>query len=202
MSTMRWPTALLIAGILGGAYWWIYDRPVSRPAGVLAAEEPQQRNLEPQPQFSERGFVFVERARYDITARVLRKEIYRADGAASLAPVDLAVGWGPLSDSATIDKLEFSQMGRFFYWKPKEFATFPLDAQALITHAAQMHLIPATKDLESRIKRLRPGQLVTIGGYLVDISGPGGFAWNTSLTRTDTGDGACEIVWVETMEVR
>lgn len=202
MPTMRWPTFLLIAGVLGGAYWWTYDRPVSRPAGVLAAEEPQQRNLEPRPQFNERGFVFVERARYDITARVLRKEIYRADGAASLAPVDLAVGWGPLSDSATIDKLEFSQMGRFFYWKPKDSATFPLDAQALIAHAAQMHLIPATKDLESRIKRLRSGQLVTIGGYLVDISGPAGFTWNTSLTRTDTGDGACEIVWVETMEVR
>ena len=43
---------------------------------------------------------------------------------------------------------------------------------------------------------------MTIGGYLVDVAGPGGFAWNTSLTRNDTGDGACEIVWVETLEVR
>lgn len=199
---IRWPTILLFAGILGGVYWWIYDRPVARPPGVLAAAEPQQRNRDPPPRFNERGFLFVERARYEITARVLRKEIYRADGAASLAPVDLAVGWGPLSDSAVIDKLDFSQMGRFFYWKPKNFTTFPLEPQALITHAAQMHLIPATKDLESRIKRLRSGQLVTIGGYLVDVSGPGGFTWHTSLTRADTGDGACEIVWVETMEVR
>ena len=42
----------------------------------------------------------------------------------------------------------------------------------------------------------------TRGGYLVDVRGPGGFIWNTSLTRDDTGDGACEIVWVETLEVR
>ena len=41
-----------------------------------------------------------------------------------------------------------------------------------------------------------------IGGFLVDVRGPGGFAWNTSMTRNDTGDGACEIVWVETMETQ
>ena len=65
-----------------------------------------------------------------------------------------------------------------------------------------MHLIPATEDLDSRHRKLRPGQIVTIGGYLVDIRGPGGFFWNTSLTRNDTGDGACEIVWVEALEIR
>jgi hypothetical protein len=198
---MRWLLYLLVAGVLGGVYWTTHERPVSRPPGVLAAEEPVQRDLDPPPRFDDRGFVFTERARYDITARVLRKEIYRADGAASLAPVDLAVGWGPVSDSAIIDRLEFSQMGRFFYWKPKDPATFPLPIEALITHAAQMHLVPATKELEGRIKRLRPGQIVTIGGYLVDVNGPRGFQWNTSRTRTDTGDGACEIVWVETLDV-
>jgi len=199
---MRWSVYLLVAGALGGLYWWIYDRPVSHPPGMLAAEAPAQRDLDPPPRFDARGFVFTERARYDITARVLRREIYRADGAASLAPVDLAVGWGPLSDSAIIDRLEFSQMGRFFYWKPKDQATFPLSPEALIPHAAQMHLIPATKPLDDRIRRLRPGQIVTIGGYLVDVSGPHGFQWSTSLTRTDTGDGACEILWVETLDVR
>lgn len=199
---MRWSLYLLVAGILGGLYWWTHDRSVSQPPGVLAAEEPSQRDLDPPLRFDDRGFVFTERARYDITARVLRREIYRVDGVASLAPVDLAVGWGPLSDSAIIDRLEFSQMGRFFYWKPRDKATFPLPVETLTTHAAQMHLIPATKALDERIRRLRPGQIVTISGYLVDVSGPHGFQWSTSRTRTDTGDGACEIVWVETLDVR
>jgi hypothetical protein len=44
--------------------------------------------------------------------------------------------------------------------------------------------------------------LAPVGGYLVDVSGPRGFQWSTSRTRTDTGDGACEIVWVETLHVR
>jgi hypothetical protein len=175
---------------------------VSRPPGVLIAAEPRQQDLEPPPSFDDRGYRFIQRARYDITARVLRKEIYRVDGGAALAPVDVAVGWGPLSDSRIVEALEFSQMGRFFYWKPKDLATFPLSPQVLIAHGAQMHLIPSTKDLDRRIRKLRPGQIATIGGYLVDVRGPGGFTWNTSLTREDTGDGACEIVWVETLEAR
>jgi hypothetical protein len=65
---------------------------------------------------------------------------------------------------------------------------------------AQMHVIPADKDVESRLKKLRPGQIVTAKGYLVDVRGPAGFAWNTSLSRTDTGDGACEIFWVEALD--
>jgi hypothetical protein len=199
---MPWLWIMFVAGLAGGAWWWTHDRPASQPPGVLVAEEPRQQDLVPPPRFDDRGYTFVQRARYDITARVLRKEIYRIDGGATLAPVDVGVGWGPLSDTAVIDQLEFSQMGRFLYWKPRNAATFPVSRTVLISHAAQMHLIPATPEIDSRARRLRPGQLVTIGGFLVDVRGPRGFTWNTSLTRTDTGDGACEIVWVESLDVQ
>jgi hypothetical protein len=32
------------------------------------------------------------------------------------------------------------------------------------------------------------------------VRGPGGFTWNTSLRRDDTGGGACEILWAEAIE--
>jgi len=32
------------------------------------------------------------------------------------------------------------------------------------------------------------------------VRGAGGFAWSTSLSRTDTGDGACERFWVEALD--
>ena len=33
-------------------------------------------------------------------------------------------------------------------------------------------------------------------GYLVNATGPGGEAWNSSLRRDDTGNGACEVFYV------
>ena len=197
---MKYLWIMLVLGLIGGWHWWTSERSVSLPPGMVAPNEPVQSNLDSPPTFAAKGVTMIARARYDITARVLRKEIYHVDGGADLAPVDLGVGWGPLSDTQLIEQLEFSQMGRFFYWKPKH-REFPLSLAVLNSHVAQMHMIPSTSALESRIKHLRPGQVVTVGGYLVDIRGSNGFVWNTSLTRGDTGPGACEIVWVETLTV-
>ncbi len=195
----RFAVVALALAAYGGWHWWTTDRAVDRPPGIVAPDEPVQVNLDDPPRFEAKGYTFIKRAKYAITARLLRKEIYRLDGGAGLAPVDLGVGWGPLSDSALLDQLEFSQMGRFFYWQPRK-ADFPLPTAVLVSHMAQMHVTPATKDLEARLKKLRPGQIVTASGYLVDVLGPGGFAWNTSLSRTDTGNGACELFWVEALD--
>ena len=193
---------LLVAAALclaGGWHWWTSERAVSRPPGIIAPDEPRQVDIQPPQTFSAKGYTFSKRARFDITARLLHKERYRVDAEAGLAPVDLGVGWGPLSDSAILDQLEFSQMGRWFYWNPKR-GDFPLPRQVLIEHLAQMHMIPATHEIEKKLDGLRPGQLVSVHGFLVDVRGPDGFVWNTSLSRSDTGDGSCEIVWVESLE--
>jgi len=195
----RFLLIVLVLAALGGWHWWTQERSVSRPPGIVAPDEPVQVNLDPPPRFDARGYTFIERARFDITARVLRKETYHFDASAGLATIDLGVGWGPLSDSSIIDQLEFSQTGRFFYWRPRK-ADFPLSFATLISHLTQMHMIPATPDVEARLKRVRPGQIVTASGYLVDVRNNSGFVWNTALTRHFTGDGACEVFWVEKLE--
>jgi hypothetical protein len=44
---------------------------------------------------------------------------------------------------------------------------------------------------------LRTGALIHLSGRLVEATGPEIGTWRSSLTRTDTGNGACELVWVE-----
>jgi hypothetical protein len=199
---VNWIVILLLVGSLAGAWnWWSGERHERVPPGIVAPDEPAQRALEPAIVFDAKAHSFHARARYDITARVLRKEIYRIDGGADLAPVDLGLGWGPMSDTRIVDMLEFSQMGRFLYWKPKDRTTFPLSARDTIAHAAQVHAIPSDTEVEARLRKLRPGQVVTLSGFLVDVRGPGGFTWNTSLQRDDTGDGACEIMWIERVTI-
>jgi hypothetical protein len=92
-------------------------------------------------------------------------------------------------------------MGRFLFWKPRDWRKFPITLRELSIYAAQVHAIPADDNVESQLRKLRPGQVVTLTGYLVDVRGPGGFTWNTSLRRDDTGDGACEIMWIEQVAV-
>ena len=45
------------------------------------------------------------------------------------------------------------------------------------------------------------GQVIRLEGFLVDASRPGGWHWNTSMTRNDTGAGACELIYVESVDV-
>ena len=64
-------------------------------------------------------------------------------------------------------------------------------------HSANMHLIPADGRIERQLKSIHSADLVNLSGYLVEVKGPTGFKWRSSLTRTDTGSGACELVWVD-----
>jgi hypothetical protein len=36
----------------------------------------------------------------------------------------------------------------------------------------------------------------------MEARAPDGWRWRSSLTREDVGNGACELVWVERIEVR
>ncbi len=65
-----------------------------------------------------------------------------------------------------------------------------------------MHLIPANDEVERVMKNeTRKGSIVRFSGYLVSISAGDGWRWRSSLTRKDTGSGACELVWVKQMKV-
>jgi len=151
------------------------------------------------PAFEHRGYHIQPLARFALEARVLSKRLYRYDQGAKLAPLDLALGWGRMSDSRVLEKISISQSNRFYFWYT---ANPPIPLEEIALSSANMHMIPATTDLEQRLKQLKSGNIVRLRGYLVRASGPDGFYWQSSLTRSDTGNGACELVWVEELAVR
>lgn len=179
-----------VAGMLSG-------RPIERAPGVLVDAEPLQRAIEAAP-FAVGEFELTPRASYDISARVLSVEPYRMDGGAKLSPLDFAVGWGPMSDSAVLEHFRISQGARFFTLYPDETA---IDLATALRGSANMHLIPATARVRGMLGKVRRGNVVRLRGFLVNVRGPNGYAWNSSLTRDDTGDGACELFYVEAVEM-
>jgi len=50
------------------------------------------------------------------------------------------------------------------------------------------------------LRKLRVGQVVHLTGLLVDAQRNDGRWLHTSMTRSDTGPGACEIMWVQNLE--
>jgi hypothetical protein len=180
-----------VVGLLSG-------RPIDRPAGVLIEREPLQGPTSAAP-FAFGEFEITPRAVYDIEARVLSVEPYKMDGGAKLSPIDFAVGWGPMSDTAVLEHFRITQGARFFTIYPDEAA---IDLRTALLGSANMHLIPATGRVRDQLEDVRPGNLVRLRGYLVSVAGPNGYTWNTSLTREDTGAGACELFYVESVEMR
>jgi len=64
-----------------------------------------------------------------------------------------------------------------------------------------MHMIPADDRIEKMLKSVRPGEVVKLSGYLVQVNASDGWHWKSSLTREDTGNGACEVVYVKELVV-
>jgi hypothetical protein len=193
-----WKPLLAIALCCVGVVGMLSGRPIDRPAGVLIDRVPQQTPTNAAP-FAFGDFEITPRANYDIEARVLSVEPYKMDGGAKLSPLDFAVGWGPMSDSTVLDHFRITQGARFFTIYPDETA---IDLRTALLGSANMHLIPSTGRVREQLEDVRPGNLVRLKGYLVSVAGPDGYAWNTSLTREDTGAGACELFYVESVEMR
>lgn len=194
------PFALLLLAF--GAY-----RVVTGPSGEADEDpidwrsEPRQEPTDRQPFRVERGgeeLTITPRAAFDVAGVVAAAERYRFDASAILSPVDLAMTWGELPERPYRGRITYGQVGRTFYWQTAERG---LDLAYVAAHASNMHLVPADDNVERAAVRIGGGDQVRIQGLLIDVGSARGFHWKTSLSRTDTGLGACEVIWVESLQV-
>jgi len=198
---MAWRPLLLIA-LVTAALWHGFNswqlRTVHPADGLIAPDEPRQTELEPAPETTLGRWRLTPQARYEITARILGREDYQFDALSDLIPEDLALGWGPMSDNRVLQAFEITQGARFYSWRPKQ--TLPIPRQAVIEHSANTHVIPADAVVARQLKRLRVGQVVRLTGYLVNGLRDDGAYINSSLTRSDSGAGSCEVMLVEQVD--
>ena len=190
---------LVIAASLFAGYELFAGRPVHWSPGVLVADDPVQEDIQGAQPVPYRGIEMTPRARFAAEVRVLGHERYRLGELAKAVPLDLAVGWGPMSDSAVLASIDVSQTNRFYFWHYEEGP--PIPREDIESHSANWHLLPASASVWKTLSDLRVGDVVKLEGELVDLKGPN-FTINTSLTRQDTGAGACEVFYVESVSRR
>jgi hypothetical protein len=192
-SPMRLAPIALAALATFGIYKLYAGREIAHAPGVLAAEDPRQRVIESAAVIERGEFHLRPRAEFSATVRILRREDYSRGALAKLVPTDFAVGWGPMSDSDVLADIEISQGNRFYFWRTENW---PIDRAGIERHSANWHVIAGNPEIGEVLERLRAGSVVELRGRLVDIEG-GESGMRTSLTRNDTGAGACEILLVE-----
>jgi hypothetical protein len=181
--------------------WFVFIRqPEAGWTGQLIFEDPAQ-NSEALPAPWVRGkYTFTPKARYQIKAVVLSAYHYWFGAEEDdLAPYDLALGWGAMSDAAVINALKVTQGGRWYNYSWRKNP--PLDTGEINLHSSNHHIIPADRKILSKIASIRRLDSVLLKGYLVSISRADGWHWNSSLSREDTGGGSCEVFWVEFAEI-
>ena len=170
---------------------------VSYGPGVIAPDAPLQSNTDAEAFFYDDIHVKPQ-ASFEIEAKVLARKNYSSDTESIASPIDLALGWGSMSDESVLETISISQRNRFYYWRVDKF---PIPRKEIEQHSANMHLIPANDEIAKQIEQVHTGELVRFNGFLVNLERDNGWHWNSSLTRNDTGGGSCEVVWVEEFEI-
>ncbi len=115
---------------------------------------------------------------------------------------DLCLVWGENITNGSYKKVKYShgEFTCFYRWNK------PLNPPFNSTSFSNNHLIPANIEVAKKINKPNIGDQVRVKGYLAsykvyskagkEITGRG-----TSITREDSGNGACEVIYVTEIEV-
>lgn len=147
-------------------------------------------------------FLITPLAEYKVAARVLSRHNYYWGWSANLAPVDLALAWGGIADNDMTKGIKFSQSNRWYYYTYEADSNF--DGNYIALHSSNNHIIPANDNVKEALNKVKTDDLIIIEGYLVKVDGRENgkiVFWNTSLTRSDTGDGSCEVIYAKKIQI-
>lgn len=174
---------LLLAVIMTYAAWTHWLKPLPHlgqwTGGNTSAHGVQIKELEP----------------YSGEFRILSREDYSSGTEAQFSPMDFAVGWGDMAKPNIYSQIEISQGNRWYHWYIDHEPPIPL--HEIETHSANMHIVPANGEVAKALKKVKPDDMVYLQGALVEIQMDNGWQWRSSLSRDDTGAGACELMRVD-----
>ena len=112
--------------------------------------------------------------------------------------MDVCVVWGDNTAGAQLQKLDFWNGIFTCNVKTRDQAAWEsFDMNQLSNN----HLISDDDYIREQVRDIQIGDQIRVRGYLASYASPNGGMRGTSTTRTDTGDGACETIYVERFEI-
>lgn len=113
---------------------------------------------------------------------------------------DLCVVWGDNLRGGVYRELAYTSGSFTCYIASRDRQTWDRFDQ---TGLSNNHLLTADPRVAKLLRSIRPGDQIAVRGWLAEYGHDAGmqFRRGTSLRRDDTGNGACETIWVEEARV-
>jgi len=168
---------------------------------IDTSQDPIQKPINsPEPmiiEFKNSHFTLSPIAEYKLSGMVVGKKTYSDDWEGKISPLDLAIVWGQLAEPEYRRYITYGQRNRWYFYQYKQGS--PFDHSYVIPHSSNNHIIPGNKNIALAVKTIQRKNTIAIEGLLVNLMGTykgQTVTWNTSLSRTDTGNGSCELFYV------
>lgn len=203
------PNNILIATSflwLLASFWNRNDLPGNIEYVNEIANEPEQTTTREKPFYAtvnDVEYLIEPEYAYDLTGMIVSYRQHEGNSRMHLQAndhlnvADVCVVWGDNTKS-DLQKLDFWN-GIFtcnvFTRNMQAWESFDMN------QLSNNHLISSDDFIRRQVRKIQIGDQIRVRGYLASYSNPGGGKRGTSTTRTDTGDGACETVFVESFRI-
>jgi hypothetical protein len=201
---MRLNNILIVTSFVGllVSFWNRDDLPGNIDYVPEVANEPEQTRTDMRPFYAtvnDVEYLIEPEYAYDLTGMIVSFRHHEGNSRMHLQAndhlnmADVCVVWGDntKSDLQAIDFWNGIFTCNVFTRDMQAWESFDMN------QLSNNHLISDDDFIRRQARKIQVGDQIRVRGYLASYSNEGGSKRGTSTTRTDTGDGACETVFVE-----
>lgn len=141
-------------------------------------------------------------ALYAISGVVVGTKKYSSGWESEICPIDVAIIWGELTKPNVRATIKYSQSNRWVYYQWSGECS--VDQSYIESHCSNNHCIPINDKIKKALFQIKKEDHVVLVGELVRIAGTrkgNEIWWNSSTVRTDSGNGACEVMVVKRVRI-
>ncbi len=172
----------------------------------LMASPAQSRSNEPdfQTTFADVNYSIEPRYDYELTGLVVSRAVHNAKYGLHrkwndhLNVADLCVVWG--DNAGTLD------LNAFEFWNGQFTCNISTDSSQdwkafKPDELSNNHLLSSDEAIREQIQAVKIGDRIYLQGWLSRYGNDQGFSRDTSTTRDDRGNGACETIYIRRFEI-
>jgi hypothetical protein len=181
----------------------------SGKSAINVLRDPIQEPCDPTPTYQRQitggSVTIIPVATYRIAGEVMPKRKYTRGWGAEIMPFDLALVWGMLTYPHVQKQLSIKHDSTRMAWFRIKGDDPPVEFEYAMSHGSNNHIIPANENIREIVdNQVRIHDRIVLEGYLVNVEGRNkeqGISLKSSLSRTDADRGACEIIYVTSVQV-